>query len=65
VWRYAAPAIAAVLGDRAQVEYVGRPERAAPAEGFASSHEREQGRIAAAAFAPLTGKRAKEKQKRR
>jgi 2-oxoglutarate dehydrogenase E1 component len=65
VWRYAAPSIVAALADRAPLEYVGRPERASPAEGYASSHAQEQGRIAAAAFAPLGSKRGKEKQRRR
>jgi hypothetical protein len=33
--------------------YLGRPHRASPAEGYASSHEAEQGRIVAEALAPL------------
>jgi 2-oxoglutarate dehydrogenase E1 component len=33
------------------LRYIGRPERASPAEGHADAHEREQARIIAEAFA--------------
>jgi 2-oxoglutarate dehydrogenase E1 component len=39
------------VGERT-VRYIGRPERASPAEGFANVHEREQQRIVTEALAP-------------
>ena len=54
------------MRDDHTLDYIGRPERAAPAEGYANTHEKEQTRIVAAAFAPITaGKRRTEKQRRR
>ncbi|HEX6558589.1 MAG TPA: 2-oxoglutarate dehydrogenase E1 component [Longimicrobiales bacterium] len=44
-WRYMRPRLQALLGDRATLAYSGRPERASPAEGYASDHEAEQARI--------------------
>jgi 2-oxoglutarate dehydrogenase E1 component len=49
-WRHMAPRLEALLDGR-RVRYVGRPERASPAEGFANSHEEEQQRIAQDALA--------------
>ena len=57
-WRHARPFLDALAGDRT-IRYVGRPERASPAEGYASDHEREQGRIVSEALAdPPPKKRA-------
>jgi 2-oxoglutarate dehydrogenase E1 component len=66
-WRFLAPQIRALLDESVTLEYVGRPERAAPAEGYANAHEEEQARIVGAAFAPLSSgaKRRPEKQRRR
>lgn len=36
-------------------EYIGRPERAATAEGYPEVHAAEQARIVAAALAPISG----------
>ncbi len=44
-WTYMQPRLQGLLGERATLGYVGRPERASPAEGFASDHETEQSRI--------------------
>jgi 2-oxoglutarate dehydrogenase E1 component len=49
-WTFAAPRLRALAGDRA-VSYVGRPERASPAEGYESAHKAEQARIVAEALA--------------
>jgi 2-oxoglutarate dehydrogenase E1 component len=49
-WTFAAPRLRAIAGDRA-VSYVGRPERASPAEGYESAHKAEQARIVAEALA--------------
>jgi 2-oxoglutarate dehydrogenase E1 component len=48
-WTYMQPRLRALLGAHADLAYVGRPERASPAEGYASDHEVEQARIVAAA----------------
>ena len=49
-WTFAAPRLRAIAGERA-VTYVGRPERASPAEGFEAAHKAEQARIVAEALA--------------
>jgi len=49
-WTFVQPRLQALLGDRT-LRYIGRPERASPAEGHADAHEREQARIVAEAFA--------------
>ena len=43
-WTHAWPLLRAAAGER-EIEYVGRPERASPAEGFKSAHDVEQARI--------------------
>ena len=62
-WTYAAPRLAAVTGNKLAPRYVGRPERASPAEGFLGAHQAEQARIVAEALAdvaePATAKREK------
>ncbi|MGH7709917.1 MAG: 2-oxoglutarate dehydrogenase E1 component, partial [Gemmatimonadaceae bacterium] len=58
-WTYAAPRLRASVGNALAIRYVGRPERASPAEGFANSHQVEQARIVADAFAmPKTAVRS-------
>lgn len=57
-WRYVEPHLRAIANGEAgqiepgrlQVRYIGRPERASPAEGHLINHEKEQARIVAAAF---------------
>ncbi|MGQ0562997.1 MAG: 2-oxoglutarate dehydrogenase E1 component, partial [Gemmatimonadota bacterium] len=49
-WRYMEPRLRALIGERAPLRYAGRPERASPAEGYASDHEFEQARIVADAI---------------
>jgi 2-oxoglutarate dehydrogenase E1 component len=44
-WSFVAPRVQLLLGDRAELCYVGRPERASPAEGWAEAHAAEQRRI--------------------
>ena len=44
-WSYVAPRLRASAGSALIIRYIGRPERASPAEGFASSHAVEQARI--------------------
>jgi 2-oxoglutarate dehydrogenase E1 component len=44
-WSFVAPRVQRLLGDRAELRYVGRPERASPAEGWAEAHAAEQRRV--------------------
>ncbi|MDE3172394.1 MAG: 2-oxoglutarate dehydrogenase E1 component [Gemmatimonadota bacterium] len=44
-WTYVSPRLRASTGTQLPVRYVGRPERASPAEGYPSVHAREQARI--------------------
>jgi len=49
-WTYVSPKLRCVLGTRLPLHYIGRPERASPAEGIADAHMRDQTRIVDAAF---------------
>jgi 2-oxoglutarate dehydrogenase E1 component len=49
-WTYIAPKLRGLLGEGVELEYVGRPERASPAEGYPAAHAAEQTRIVAAAL---------------
>jgi 2-oxoglutarate dehydrogenase E1 component len=44
-WSYVAPRLRASAGNALIIRYIGRPERASPAEGYMSSHTVEQARI--------------------
>lgn len=44
-WTYVEPKLREVAAAGVQVSYVGRPERASPAEGYPAAHAAEQGRI--------------------
>ena len=44
-WSFVAPRLAELLPPGATLGYVGRPERASPAEGYANAHAAEQARI--------------------
>jgi 2-oxoglutarate dehydrogenase E1 component len=50
-WGYAEPRLRALVGTRLGVRYVGRPDRASPAEGYNNAHQVEQARIVAEALA--------------
>jgi 2-oxoglutarate dehydrogenase E1 component len=53
-WWYMEPKLRGLVSGDVTIRYVGRPERAAPAEGYISAHEAEQTRIVSEAFeAPL------------
>jgi 2-oxoglutarate dehydrogenase E1 component len=58
-WSHAAPLLRVATGNMLPVRYVGRPERASPAEGYAEAHKAEQARIVTEALtpAPSTAKR--------
>jgi 2-oxoglutarate dehydrogenase E1 component len=46
-WTYVQPRLRASAGASVGVRYVGRPERASPAEGYMDAHQAEQARIIA------------------
>jgi 2-oxoglutarate dehydrogenase E1 component len=49
-WPYIEPRLRRLAGSEIEVTYCGRPERASPAEGYASDHEKEQERIVSTAL---------------
>ncbi|MGH7664801.1 MAG: 2-oxoglutarate dehydrogenase E1 component [Gemmatimonadaceae bacterium] len=51
-WTFVASRLRASTGNAMPVRYVGRPERASPAEGYHAAHVEEQERIVADALAP-------------
>jgi 2-oxoglutarate dehydrogenase E1 component len=53
-WTYVSPRLRASTGNAMVVRYVGRPERASPAEGYTASHKGEQERIVSEVLAPMT-----------
>ena len=44
-WSYVAPRLRGSVGNALVIRYVGRPERASPAEGYPQAHAEEQARI--------------------
>lgn len=44
-WSWVAPRLRATVGNAVMIRYVGRPERASPAEGYTQAHNEEQARI--------------------
>ena len=44
-WTFVAPQLRVATGNMLTIRYVGRPERASPAEGYSKAHEVEQKRI--------------------
>jgi 2-oxoglutarate dehydrogenase E1 component len=49
-WSYVAPRLRGSVGNALVIRYIGRPERASPAEGYAQTHAEEQARIVADAL---------------
>jgi 2-oxoglutarate dehydrogenase E1 component len=52
-WSYVAPRLRMSTGNALLTRYVGRPDRASPAEGYAEVHKKEQERIIADVNAPM------------
>jgi 2-oxoglutarate dehydrogenase E1 component len=44
-WNYVQPRLRASIGTLTTLRYIGRPDRASPAEGYKSTHDAEQARI--------------------
>jgi 2-oxoglutarate dehydrogenase E1 component len=53
-WSYVALRLLASAGKELGVRYIGRPERASPAEGYKTTHDVEQARIVQEVLAPAT-----------
>jgi 2-oxoglutarate dehydrogenase E1 component len=57
-WSYIGPWLRATAGTKLSVRYVGRPDRASPAEGYKMAHDAEQKRIIDAVLdTPLTSQK--------
>jgi 2-oxoglutarate dehydrogenase E1 component len=58
-WTYAAPQLRVATGNMLTIRYIGRPERASPAEGYSEAHKVEQKRIVTEVLtlAPSSAKR--------
>jgi 2-oxoglutarate dehydrogenase E1 component len=52
-WSYVSPRLRMSTGNALLTRYVGRPDRASPAEGYAETHKKEQERIIAEVNAPV------------
>jgi 2-oxoglutarate dehydrogenase E1 component len=52
-WSYVSPLLRVSTGNALLTRYMGRPERASPAEGYAEAHKKEQERIVAEVNAPM------------
>ena len=52
-WSYVAPRLRMSTGNALLTRYVGRPDRASPAEGYAEVHKKEQERIILEVNAPM------------
>jgi 2-oxoglutarate dehydrogenase E1 component len=52
-WTYVAPQLRVATGNMLTIRYVGRPERASPAEGYKEAHDVEQKRVVQEALTPV------------
>ena len=57
-WTYVWPRLRACTGNAMLIRYIGRPERASPAEGYVASHQEEQARIVTEALEVPTRRKA-------
>ena len=59
-WAYVQPRLRASIGTLTTLRYIGRPERASPAEGYMANHQQEQARIVkdALAYTPASKRKA-------
>jgi 2-oxoglutarate dehydrogenase E1 component len=56
-WSFVWPRLRASTGNAIPIRYIGRPERASPAEGYHTAHAEQQARIVTEVLAPSTGGR--------
>ena len=52
-WTFVSPRLRVSTGNAMIVRYIGRPERASPAEGYVSAHKAEQERIVSEVVSPI------------
>ena len=57
-WSFVSPRLRGAVGNAMTIRYIGRPERASPAEGYAAPHAEQQAKLVAETLAPLAAKRA-------
>jgi 2-oxoglutarate dehydrogenase E1 component len=57
-WSFVSPRLRGAVGNAMTIRYIGRPERASPAEGYAAPHAEQQAKLVAEALAPMAGKRS-------
>jgi 2-oxoglutarate dehydrogenase E1 component len=57
-WAFAAPRLRAAVGASMPIRYIGRPERASPAEGYHAVHQAKQAEIVAEVFSGVDEKPA-------
>ncbi len=57
-WSFVSPRLRAAVGNAMTIRYIGRPERASPAEGYAAPHAEQQAQLVAETLAPPAPKRA-------
>ncbi|MEO6415864.1 MAG: 2-oxoglutarate dehydrogenase E1 component, partial [Gemmatimonadaceae bacterium] len=57
-WSFVSPRLRAAVGNAMTIRYIGRPERASPAEGYAAPHVEQQAKLVAETLAPPAAKRA-------
>jgi 2-oxoglutarate dehydrogenase E1 component len=56
-WTFVSPRLRGAVGNAMTIRYIGRPERASPAEGYAAPHADQQAKLVAETLAPLAPKR--------
>jgi 2-oxoglutarate dehydrogenase E1 component len=56
-WSFISPRLRGAVGNAMTIRYIGRPERASPAEGYAAPHAEQQARLVAETLAPVGGMR--------
>jgi 2-oxoglutarate dehydrogenase E1 component len=57
-WSFVSPRLRGAVGNAMTIRYIGRPERASPAEGYAAPHAEQQAKLVAETLAPIAGKRS-------
>ena len=57
-WSFVSPRLRGAVGNAMTIRYIGRPERASPAEGYAAPHAEQQAKLVAETLAPMRGQAA-------